>query len=150
MAAVRNRAGGRARFADLLRDRPALRGALDRLAEIGSVRVEEEPEVPPLEIMAGETPGPFAASQDQARVLEAIEAAVSQKDYRPFLLHGVTGSGKTEVYFRAAERCLALGRGALLLVPEIALTPLLLREIGRARVGKECWITCRSRWSPYH
>jgi primosomal protein N' (replication factor Y) len=128
-------AGGRARFADVLRDRPSLRGALDRLTRMGSVRVEEEPEVPPLDIMAGETPGPFVASEDQARVLEAIEAAVSQKDCRPFLLHGVTGSGKTEVYFRAAERCLALDRGALLLVPEIALTPLLLRAAA-ARFGE--------------
>jgi len=128
-------AGGRARFADLLRDRPALRGALDRLTRIGSVRVEEEPELPPLDIMAGETPGPFAASEDQARVLEVLEAAVAQEKYRPFLLHGVTGSGKTEVYFRAAERCLAQGRGALLLVPEIALTPILLRSAA-ARFGE--------------
>jgi primosomal protein N' (replication factor Y) len=60
---------------------------------------------------------------------------VAQKKYRPFLLHGVTGSGKTEVYFRTAERCLAGERGALLLVPEIALTPILLRAAA-ARFGE--------------
>ena len=128
-------AGGRARCVDLLVDRPGLRGALDRLVKMGAIRVDEEREIPPLEIMAGDAPGPFAASEDQARVLEVLETAVAQEKYKPFLLHGVTGSGKTEVYFRAAERCLAAQRGALLLVPEIALTPLLLRAAA-ARFGE--------------
>jgi primosomal protein N' (replication factor Y) len=56
--------------------------------------------------------------------------------FAPFLLHGVTGSGKTEVYFRLAEQALAAGRSALFLVPEIALTPLLVRA-ARARFGDE-------------
>jgi primosomal protein N' (replication factor Y) len=128
-------AGGRARVTDLLRNAPSLRGALDRLAKTGAVRIEEERDTSALEVMAGEAPGPFAASEDQAQVLEVLEAAVGQKKYRPYLLHGVTGSGKTEVYFRAAERCLAQGRGTLLLVPEIALTPLLLRAAA-ARFGE--------------
>jgi primosomal protein N' (replication factor Y) len=128
-------AGGRARAADLVRDRPALRGALLRLVQAGVVRMEEERESPALDIMAGDAPGPFAASAGQARVLETLSAAVSERRYRPFLLHGITGSGKTEVYFRAAERCLAEDRGALLLVPEIALTPILLRAAA-ARFGE--------------
>jgi primosomal protein N' (replication factor Y) len=128
-------AGGRARVADILRDRPALRGALDRLTGTGAIRIEEERETATLDVMPGDTPGPFAASQDQARVLETLAAAVSDGKYRPFLLHGVTGSGKTEVYFRAAECCLARDRGALLLVPEIALTPILLRAAA-ARFGE--------------
>src|SRR5258708_7963279 len=54
---------------------------------------------------------------------QEIEAALRNGKFQAFLLQGVTGSGKTEVYLRAIDACLALDRGALLLVPEIALTP---------------------------
>jgi len=59
-------------------------------------------------------------TRDQQSVLDAIPTEKGR--YSPFLLHGVTGSGKTEVYMRAIERVLAEGRGAIVLVPEIALT----------------------------
>jgi primosomal protein N' (replication factor Y) len=59
----------------------------------------------------------------QQAAFEQIHAAVQARRFQTFLLHGVTGSGKTEVYLTAIEAVLAEGRGALLLVPEIALTP---------------------------
>jgi primosomal protein N' (replication factor Y) len=67
-------------------------------------------------------------------VLEAIERRRGPHDGGRFLLHGVTGSGKTEVYLRAVEATLAAGRGAIALVPEIALTPQTLRRF-EARFG---------------
>lgn len=70
----------------------------------------------------------------QQAAFEAVAAALRAGKFRAFLLHGVTGSGKTEVYLRAIEECLALGRSALLLVPEIALTPAVAAQFA-ARFG---------------
>ncbi len=65
---------------------------------------------------------------DQEAAYERIVAAMETDEYQTFLLHGITGSGKTEVYLQAIERMLALGRDAIILVPEISLTP---QTVGR-------------------
>ncbi len=59
----------------------------------------------------------------QGEALDSIRGAIAASEFQPFVLRGVTGSGKTEVYLRAAETALARGRSVLMLVPEIALTP---------------------------
>jgi primosomal protein N' (replication factor Y) len=66
---------------------------------------------------------PHALNVHQQEAYVAIEAALRQGQFHTFLLHGVTGSGKTEIYLNAIDACLGLGRSALLLVPEIGLTP---------------------------
>ncbi len=70
----------------------------------------------------------------QRAAVDAIDAALETQARQAFLLHGVTASGKTEVYLHAVKRCVELGRGAIVLVPEIALTPQLVGRF-RARLG---------------
>lgn len=72
----------------------------------------------------------------QRAVLEKVEQQISCGTYGAFLLHGVTGSGKTEVYIRAMRSALNLDRSAMMLVPEIALTPVFSRRL-RAEFGDQ-------------
>jgi primosomal protein N' (replication factor Y) len=70
-------------------------------------------------------------SDGQSDAFETIANAVSSNTYHAFLLHGVTGSGKTEIYIRAMKKALELGKTGLMLVPEIALTPVFSRRLSQ-------------------
>lgn len=73
----------------------------------------------------------------QAQILQRIGEAAKAKKHMRFLLHGVTGSGKTEIYIRATQQVLEQGRNVIVLVPEIALTGQIIdRFIGRFGSGK--------------
>jgi primosomal protein N' (replication factor Y) len=71
---------------------------------------------------------PRTLNPHQLQAYQQIETAQRSGKFQTFLLQGVTGSGKTEVYLKSIDACLALGRSALLLVPEIALTPAVAGE----------------------
>ena len=73
--------------------------------------------------------------EEQARALEMIKEAIVQPHMQTVLLEGVTGSGKTEVYLQAIECVRQRGDGAIVLVPEIALTPQTVERF-RARFGE--------------
>ncbi len=83
---------------------------------------------------------------DQQKVLDSLTAALDARQARTFLLEGVTGSGKTQVYIEAIKRCLASGRSAIVLVPEISLTPQTVRRF-RAHFADEV-MTVHSRMTP--
>ena len=75
-------------------------------------------------------------TQDQQRAYDAICESIEERQQRTFLLHGVTGSGKTEVYLQTIERVLNHDRQAMMLVPEIALTPQMVLRF-KKRFGDE-------------
>ena len=89
------------------------------LARRGMVSLKQET-VP---LAAGAVRAPHRLNAAQQGAFEQIRTAIEERAFRTFLLHGVTGSGKTEVYLNAIEAAARQGRSALLLVPEIALTP---------------------------
>jgi primosomal protein N' (replication factor Y) len=118
-------AGGRLRVADL-RELSVPASTLATLVKRGLVAIEDAPE----EFHLGGLPAngkkhahEHALNEDQMEALGSIAAAMAQGGFRPLLLYGVTGSGKTSVYFAAMQRALDAGKSALLLVPEIGLTP---------------------------
>jgi len=121
---------------DLLGRARTSRSALEPLIAAGAV---EECEVPlpwrPRSHTAPprDTPPPLTPQQQDC--FDAVAGALDDRRYEAFLLQGVTGSGKTEIYLRAIQRCLDQGRQAICLVPEIALTPQTLERF-QARFGE--------------
>ncbi|MCU0656576.1 MAG: primosomal protein N' [Polyangiaceae bacterium] len=111
------------------------RPAVSRLRQLGLVRVEDR-ELPRDPFFREPIPRDQAPppTEPQRAAMDTIAAALRTPGPSGFLLHGVTGSGKTEVYLNAIAEALALERGALVLVPEIALTPQLVARF-RARFG---------------
>lgn len=126
---------GDVRVAELSRGFGAVGSTLKALAAKGAVTVERRRRMRGMEDGASRAgapaggaaaPAPTAAPQlteGQQAAVAAIEAARAAGDGRVVLVDGVTGSGKTEVYLQAIERTLAEGRRAIVLVPEISLTP---------------------------
>ena len=110
---------------------------LRRLVKLGVLRRFTQLETLSLDrhLLARESSAPeIVLRDDQRDALERIRDAIEAAAFRRILLQGMTGSGKTEVYLRAADAALARGRSALVLVPEIALVPALAAE-ARRRFG---------------
>ena len=86
----------------------------------------------PLRGIAAEDTGSKELTQEQEDAIAEIEAAIDMSKHERFLIHGVTGSGKTEIYMRAAEDIIAKGKTVIILVPEISLTgQIVARFVGR-------------------
>jgi primosomal protein N' (replication factor Y) len=113
------------------------RTAIRKLAELGLVAVESrEPEAEPIFGERATPDVPPSPTRAQTAAIEAIGVAIRERNPKTFVLHGVTGSGKTEVYLRAIAIAREQGGGSIVLVPEIALTPQLVARF-RARFGDD-------------
>ncbi|GAB4295904.1 MAG: primosomal protein N' [Myxococcota bacterium] len=134
----------RAVLTRLLKEGPVTLGEMNRLVSSASTAVKKLIEAGYIEATLAEydrkpisrrlKPLEFELNEHQKRAFAEIADALNKKSFEIFLLYGVTGSGKTEVYLRAVEKTLNEGGGAIVLVPEIALTSNLARQ-AEARFG---------------
>ncbi len=130
------RLGGRCELRRLLREADAAEAAVDALVEKGIALLEREDV--DRDPFAADTVLPSSALEltpEQKAALESVTAAMQAREPKTFLLHGVTGSGKTEVYLQAIDHGLKAGLDAIVLVPEIALTPQTTERF-RSRFGE--------------
>lgn len=125
--------GGRANVDEVAHAIPGAREHLRALVKKGLVRIDTQALVHGVVEGMGSS-RPAKLTEEQASVGAELEALLDAGGFAPVLLQGVTGSGKTEVYLRIVERALSAGHGALILVPEIALTPQLVGRF-RSRFG---------------
>ncbi len=130
--------------------------ALKRLESLGLVTLREVELLDhhlTEEVHAAWAKDAVTLNREQHDATEYIIRAIDEKTPKPILLHGITGSGKTEVYIEAARHALAQQKGVLIIVPEIALTPQLIERF-RARLGNQIAIlhsglNKRTRWDSW-
>ena len=106
-----------------------IRRSLQELVRLGAAQLADAADLAPAE----QVPSPRPR---RSAVLGEVEVALGRRAFAPFVLFGATGSGKTEVYLRAAEATLSAGRSVLYMVPEIGLTPLLVKRLASRFPGR--------------
>lgn len=133
--------------------------ALAKLESIGAIEIREQltGQRRRKKILLGEQsgsssrPSRLQLSLEQRNVWAIIEDRLTKGGFETFLLHGVTGSGKTELYLRAMERMCETGRQSLILIPEISLTPQLTDRLNTRFPGRvgilHSGLTAAERWA---
>ncbi len=123
-------AGGEMGFTDLLADANVSPGVLQTLERRKLIEVFAQPvRRDPLAHATLPEATNFELTAIQQAAFDEIKTAIDAESYKAFLLHGVTGSGKTEIYIRAMHTALSQDKSSLMLVPEIALTPVFSRRL---------------------
>ena len=112
------------------------RGIVNTLVKNGYLEIiEKKVERNPLLGRNCEKTNNLNLTEEQKNAYNRVEEAIDKNEYEQFLLYGVTGSGKTEVYLQLIEKVLKIGKNAIVLVPEISLTPQMLDRF-ISRFGK--------------
>lgn len=117
---------GSAAVKDILYYTGASAATVNRLEKLGYLTLSQRAVLRCSEIKPVKLDGPLILNEEQQQCFEGLLEQMGREDPGAALLYGVTGSGKTSVYIRLIQECLSRGRSAMLLVPEIALTPQLL------------------------
>ena len=117
---------GRAPVKEILYYTGASMATVKRLSDLGYVNLTEEPALRLREILPTVAATPIVLTDEQAAAFQGLSAQLDRENPGTALLYGVTGSGKTSIYLKLIQKALDAGKSAILLVPEIALTPQLL------------------------
>ena len=117
---------GSAAVKDLCYFTGASTATVNRLEKLGYLTLSQRPVLRCREIRPAKLSGPLVLNEEQQACFEGLASQMAREEPGVALLYGVTGSGKTSVYIRLIQTCLEKGKSAMLLVPEIALTPQLL------------------------
>jgi primosomal protein N' (replication factor Y) (superfamily II helicase) len=117
-------------FSDLLETADVSSSVVRTLEKRGMVEVlAREVRRDPLSHISEDRAAPVTLTGEQQHALDQIVGKISDRQYATFLLHGITSSGKTEIYIRAMREAVNRGLTALMLVPEISLTPVFSRRL---------------------
>ncbi len=142
----RERAGQNILMAEFLKQTGMAASTLKRLDTKGICTITEQRVQRHPEFNYTEAEKQFELTAEQQKAVDAIGANIRQNRFKVFLLHGVTGSGKTQVYIEALKETIQTGKNAIVLIPEIALTP---QTVARFRaVGGEAIAVFHSKMSP--
>lgn len=125
---------------DIVRELGISTSMIKTLEKNGWVKIETREKLRmPVYQFSEPKPVEMVLTDEQRHALSVIQESLRQASSKPILLHGVTGSGKTEIYLQAIQYCLQMNKSALVLIPEISLTPQTMDRF-RSRFGDEVGI----------